>query len=448
MSRSPRFQSEDVDPAPLGKPLTFEFSKRTAKNRFLKAAMTERISSFTPADPSKSGIPSEELINLYRRWGETSIGVILSGNVMIDPLHVEAPGNAVVPRDAPFSGERFEAFTALAKDAESAGSLLIAQVSHPGRQVDQNIQPNPISASDVQLTKEMMGMKFAKPRAASQEDIDNVVEGFAHAAQYLEAAGWSGVELHAAHGYLLSQFLSQTTNLRNDKYGGSLENRSRIIIDIAQRIRQRTKPGFVLGIKLNSVEFQERGFQPEEARELCSLLEKNTFDFVELSGGTFEETGFVHKRESTKKREAFFVEFAEQITPALTKTKAYITGGFRTAGAMVHALDVVDGVGLGRPLTQEPRLVKDILEGKVKGSIRPAYSEDDFGTSVTASGLQIHQIGKDNEPLDMGNEDNVKAFQTAFATFISQVHQGIADLKSGVPGLLNAKQVPYGIIAD
>jgi 2,4-dienoyl-CoA reductase-like NADH-dependent reductase (Old Yellow Enzyme family) len=160
-----------------------------------------------------------------------------------------------------------------------------------------------------------MGMTFEKPRAATAEDIQRIIEGFAHCAEYLEKAGYDGIELHGAHGYLLAQFLSQTTNRRTDKYGGSLENRARLVLEITQEIRKRVKPSFIIGIKFNSVEFQEKGFQPEEAQELARILEENKFDFVELSGGTYEAMAFVHKRESSKKREAFFMEFADMITP-------------------------------------------------------------------------------------------------------------------------------------
>lgn len=131
---------------------------------------------------------------------------------------------------------------------------------------------------------------------------------------------------NTAHGYLLAQFLSPTTNQRTDNYGGSLENRARLILEIAQAVRSRTKPDFIVSIKLNSVEFQDKGFNAEEAKQLCSLLEQNKFDFVELSGGTYQSLAFAHKRESTKKREGFFLEFADLIAPALSKTKVYITG--------------------------------------------------------------------------------------------------------------------------
>jgi 2,4-dienoyl-CoA reductase-like NADH-dependent reductase (Old Yellow Enzyme family) len=146
-----RYQSESSDASPLGKPLKFEFSGKTAKNRFLKAAMTERISSWDPKDFKKRGIPSKNLINVYKRWGEGGFGQILTGNIMIDYDQLEAMGNPIVPRDAEFSGPRFDAFKDLATAAKAHGSLIVGQVSHPGRQVENRINPNPISASDVQL---------------------------------------------------------------------------------------------------------------------------------------------------------------------------------------------------------------------------------------------------------------------------------------------------------
>ena len=164
--------------------------------------MTERLSSWHPKDLPKRGVPSPELINVYRRWGEGGTGVLLTGNVMIEYDHLEYPGNAIIPPGAEFSGERFEAFKKLATEAKKEGSLIVAQVSHPGRQVDARIQPDPVSASDVQLTKSLYGdmMKFAKPHAATKQEIGQLVEKFAHAAEYLEKAGYDGLELHGAHG--------------------------------------------------------------------------------------------------------------------------------------------------------------------------------------------------------------------------------------------------------
>lgn len=290
-----------------------------------------------------------------------------------------------------------------------------------------------------------MGMKFAQPRAATEEDIKNIIEGFSHQAEYLEKAGWDGVQLHGAHGYLLAQFLSPTTNQRTDKYGGSLENRARLILEIAQEIRKRTKPDFILGIKLNSVEFQDKGFTPEEAKEISSLLEQNKFDFIELSGGTYEKLAFnsSHQRESTKKRESFFLEFAEQIVPALSKTKTYVTGGFKTAGAMVHALQTVDGVGLARPVCQEPRLTKDILAGKVKGAILQKIDQENFGITNVAAGTQIRQIGKDQEPIDLSDDKNVEAFQKDMSTWGQALAEDSEKAKYGYIDITSAVPTPY-----
>jgi 2,4-dienoyl-CoA reductase-like NADH-dependent reductase (Old Yellow Enzyme family) len=372
--------------------------------------MTERLSSWDPKNFEARGIPSKNLINVYKRWGEGQIGTILTGNLMIDYNQLEAKGNAIIPPEAKFEGERFEAFETLAAESKKHGSLIIGQVSHPGRQVTTDINSDPVSASDVQLKGSIMGMTFSKPHAASTEEIQKIINGFAHAAEFLHKAGYDGIELHGAHGYLLSQFLSQTTNKRTDKYGGSLENRSRLIMEIADEVQKRVPKSFILSIKINSVEFQDKGFESEECKALCASLEAHHFDFVELSGGTYEELAFTHKRDSTKKREAFFLEFAETIVPALHKTKTYITGGFKTVGAMVGALKTVDGVGLARPVCQEPRLCADILSGKVKGAIKQRLDESNFGITNVAAGTQIRMIGKDQEPIDMSQEEFENAF--------------------------------------
>jgi 2,4-dienoyl-CoA reductase-like NADH-dependent reductase (Old Yellow Enzyme family) len=211
--------------------------------------MTERLSSWDPKDLPKRGIPSENLINVYRRWGEGGLGLILTGNIMIEYDQLEAPGNPIIPHDAPCAGERFHAFREMASVSKAHGSLIVGQVSHPGRQTEQRLQPNPMSASDVQLEGEVMGMHFAKPHAATSEEISQLISSFVHSAEYLHKSGYNGIELHGAHGYLLAQFLSKTTNRRTDAYGGDLAGRSKFILDIARAIREKVpaKTGFMLG---------------------------------------------------------------------------------------------------------------------------------------------------------------------------------------------------------
>lgn len=408
--------------------------------------MTERISSWDPKNFDARGIPSDNLINVYKRWGEGELGTILTGNIMIEFDQLEAAGNPIIPRTAEPKGERFEAFKKLASESKAHGSLVIGQVSHPGRQVGSSIQKNPVSASDVQLEGNVMGMTFEKPHPATEDEIERIMEGFTHAAEYLHAAGYDGIELHGAHGYLLAQFLAHSTNKRTDKYGGSLANRSRLIMEIAQRIHSRVPKDFILGIKINSVEFQEGGFDTNECKELCAALEANKFDFVELSGGTYEELAFMHKRDSTKKREAFFLDFAEAIVPALKQTKTYITGGFKTVGAMVNVLNTVDGVGLARPICQEPRLCADILSGKVKGAIKQRLDENNFGLTNVAAGSQIRMIGKDQEPIDLSQEPYEQAFMKDMGNWSDIMAHDTGMYSYGYIDIESIKPHPYGVI--
>ena len=407
--------------------------------------MTERISSWDPKIFTKRGIPSDNLINVYRRWGEGQSGTIVTGNIMFEFDQLEAAGNPIIPRTEEPKGERFEAFKKLAAASKAHGSLCIGQVSHPGRQVSESIQSDPVSASDVQLEGNLMGMTFGKPHPASLEEIERIIEGFAHAAEYLGAAGFDGIQLHGAHGYLLAQFLALSTNRRTDQYGGSLANRSRIITEIAERIHKRVPESFILGIKINSVEFQKGGFDTKECKELCAALEASRFDFVELSGGTYEELAFTHKRDSTKKREAFFLDFAEAIVPALTKTKTYVTGGFKTVGAMVNALRTVDGIGMARPLCQEPRFCADILSGKVKGAIKQLLDENNFGLTNVAAGSQIRMIGKDQEPIDLSKEENEKAFLKDMGHWSDLMARDTGMYSYGYIEFESIKPHPYGV---
>ncbi|KAK9414482.1 putative NADH:flavin oxidoreductase/NADH oxidase N-terminal domain-containing protein [Seiridium unicorne] len=406
---SSRYESSGVDASPLGAPLEFPVSKRSAINRFLNAAMSEKLATYDETDTSARGIPGKALENLYRKWGEGQWGQILTGNIQVDPAHLEGTGNTVIPVDAPFEGERFEGFKAMATAGKAHGSLMVGQVSHPGRQVPESIQKYPISASDVQLvTDKMGGSSYGKPRAATKEDIEGVIKAFTHAAVYMEKAGFDGIQLHGAHGYLLAQFLSPSTNQRTDSYGGSLENRMRIVLEIAASIRASVSERFILGIKINSVEFQEKGFSPDEAVLLCQALEKAGFDYAETSGGTYESMSFTHRKESTRKREAYFIEFADTIHKAVKTLKIYTTGGFKTVEGMVTALQSVDGVGIGRSAAQDADLPVQILTGKATGVAKFGIDEDNMFIRLLGASRQIKQLSENEKPEDLNDPEVVK----------------------------------------
>jgi 2,4-dienoyl-CoA reductase-like NADH-dependent reductase (Old Yellow Enzyme family) len=301
--------------------------------------------------------------------------------------------------------------------------------------------------ADVIIKMNLGGMTFAKPHAASYEEIQRIINGFAHAAEFLDKAGFDGIQLHGAHGYLLAQFLSPSTNHRTDSYGGSLENRARLILEIAQEIRKRVGSSFILSIKLNSVEFQEKGFSLEDAKALTIMLEENSFDFVELSGGTYESLAFKHERDSTRKREAFFLEFADLITPALTETRTYVTGGFKTVSAMVSALKSVDGIGLARPASQEPRLSRDLLDGKVHGTLKllPGRDADDYMITNLAAGAQLQQIALDQDPIDLSTEENTEAFLRDLQLWMEKMAKDTNMERAGWANIISAQVFPYGM---
>jgi 2,4-dienoyl-CoA reductase-like NADH-dependent reductase (Old Yellow Enzyme family) len=376
--------------------------------------MTERLCHWPTTDNpdiTARGFPSEAYTHLYQRWGEGSIGVIVAGNMMIRYDAVEAFGNPILCDD---HDNRVASFRKVSAAAKAYGSLFIAQLSHPGRQGSATLNPNPVSASDVQLEMAWAGNWFAKPRALTVPEIKEMVRWWGEAARLCYEAGFDGVQIHCAHGYLLAQFLSLTTNKRIDEYGGSFENRCRIIFEIIDEVR-RVVPDrkFIVCVKLNSVEFQPGGQTPEDCRNLCLKLEEAGIDFLDLSGGTFEGRAFEHKKESTRAREAYFIEFAEAIRPMLKKTVLYVTGGFRTASGMAGAVrsEACDGIGIGRPLGAEPYLCKEILEGKVNGAIENFIP---LPKNTQATGSQLHQIGLGHESIsDWSDKDEVQRWLDA-----------------------------------
>ena len=208
-----RVKGPGVDVSPLSDSITFPYSGRTAKNRFLKAPMTERLCLWNKdgEDISARGFPSEEYTRLYERWGEGEIGIIVAGNVMLRYDALEAYGNPILPDN---HDGRVEAFRKVAEGAKKHGSLFIAQLSHPGRQGGAALNPNPVSASDVQLKIAWAGNTFNPPRALTVPEIKDLVKQWGEVAFLCYQAGFDGVQVHMAHGYLLAQFLSLTTNKR------------------------------------------------------------------------------------------------------------------------------------------------------------------------------------------------------------------------------------------
>lgn len=345
-----------------------------------------------------------------------SFGIIATGNIAIEYDMMNLVGEMIITlADVPTSEDpRFEAFRALAAAAKADGSLILGEVAHPGGQLFARIRKDTIAPSAIQIPPRELYGSYATPREATQSDIDHVVDSFAHAATNLAAAGFDGVALHGGHGYLLAQFLSPRFNKRTNGYGGPLANRIRIVLEIAGATRRAVPKYFVMALKLNSVEFQEGGMTPDQAREMCAAFSEAGFDFIELRGGNWEDFGMTWDRESTKRLEAFFLEFADAVVPGLgpapRKTKAFVTGGLRWAAGVVDALGTVDGVGLARPAAQGPRIAQDILEGRISSAIRPVSGLEDLGRVSRLAGTQLTQVARGEEPFDASDEEQAKGY--------------------------------------
>lgn len=358
---------------PLSEPLVLPCGV-TLPNRLVKAAMTEGLS--TPQNTV-----SPELITLYNAWSEGGAGLLITGNVMVDRRYLEAAGNVVI--DGKQSQSALEGLSRMAEAGKTSGSKIVMQISHAGRQTPKAVCERPVAPSAVPL--DMPGRSiapFGNPRALTTEEVDDVVARFVNAITVAEQTGFDGVQVHGAHGYLISQFLSPRTNQRTDKWGGSLENRARLLLEIIRQARQSVKQGFAIGVKLNSADFQQGGFSHEDCLEVVDWLNAEQVDFIEISGGNYEQPQMMgvdfgappehdgRLAASTQAREAYFVDYAKSVS-ARTNAPVMATGGFRTRAAMEAALTsgMVDLVGLARPLCAEPDLCTRLLSGEAMAAL-------------------------------------------------------------------------------
>ena len=320
-------------------------------NRLSKAAMTEGLAT---AD----GLPTAELARLYGLWSDGGAGMLLSGNIIVDKDHLERPGNVVI--DRPPSEEMQGALKRWADAATRNGNHFWAQISHAGRQTQKLVNPNPKAPSAVKLG--LPGGQFGEPVVLTSVEIEEIIVRFGICAAAVKEAGFTGVQIHAAHGYLLSQFLSPRSNLRTDEYGGDLANRARVLLAVVASVRAAVGPDFPVAVKLNSADFQKGGFAFEESLQVAQWLQEASIDLIEISGGTYEQPKLLglsgmeeeekqNVAESTLMREAYFVDFAVAMGEKVN-VPLMVTGGFRQRAAMEQALQSgsADVIGLGRPM--------------------------------------------------------------------------------------------------
>lgn len=321
-------------------------------NRLAKSALSETLGTMdnrvTPA-----------LVRLYERWAKGGTGLLITGNIMVDRRALGEPGNVVIEDD-----RDLVLLKAMADGVAHHGSRLWAQINHPGKQSPKGLNRENVSPSAIPFGKQMQAF-FDTPRELTEPEILDIIARFGRAAGIVKQAGFHGVQIHGAHGYLVSQFLSPKHNVRTDAWGGSAENRRRFVLAVYQAMRDAVGPDFPIGIKLNSADFQRGGFTEEESLATIQALAAVGIDLVEISGGTYEAPAMAGKKTSTIEREAYFLEFAEKVRQHIS-TPLMVTGGFRTLSAMGKALNsgAMDIVGLGRPLCIEPDAPLRLLAGE------------------------------------------------------------------------------------
>lgn len=324
------------------------------KNRLFKSAMSEQLGT-------REHNPKPGLAKLYGRWAKGGIGLSMTGNIMIDRKALGEPKNVVLDEQSDLTE-----FKKWATAGKENGSHVWAQLNHPGKQIPNFIVDVPVAPSAIALTR---GLEkgFNKPRALLEEEILAIINKFATSSKLAKEAGFTGVQIHGAHGYLVSQFLSPRHNQREDQWGGSLENRMRFVLSIYNAIREQVGADFSIGIKLNSADFMKGGFTEEDSMQVVKTLADAGIDLIEISGGSYENPSMMGSdaKDSTIQREAYFLDYAEKVR-SLVDTPLVVTGGFRSSKAMNAALEsgATDFVGIARTTCVDPdfpnKLIADI----------------------------------------------------------------------------------------
>ncbi|WP_336791281.1 NADH:flavin oxidoreductase/NADH oxidase family protein [Gordonia malaquae] len=387
-------------------------------NRLAKAAMEENMAVF-------GQLPDESLFRLYRRWSEGGAGLLITGNVMVHAEALTGPAGVVLNNDSPI-----EPFREWASAAKSGGSQVWMQVNHPGRQVRADMPGVAWGPSAVRVELGKNTKRFAQPVAMTEEQIHQTVTRFADTAARAEEAGFDGVEVHAAHGYLLSQFLSPLSNRRDDDWGGPLENRARLLLDIVRAVRARVSPTFAVAVKLNSADFQRGGFDADDAATVIEMLAPLGVDAVELSGGSYEAPAMTGQAgdERSRSREAYFLSLAEELA-ASSPLPLMLTGGVvRRSVAEEVLAGGVDIVGMGTALAMNPELPNqwrhNADEAVAVAPVRIADKAVASAASMARVRRQLRRLGKGRSPRPGTDPKIALVIETILQSFALRRYRG------------------------
>ncbi len=317
-------------------------------NRLAKAAMEENMAI-------DDHLPGDAIFRLYETWAKGGVGLIITGNVMVYHGAMTGPGGIALEQNTPL-----EPFKKWAKAAQYQTSQVWMQINHPGRQVYAAMGGKVLSPSDIPLDLGKHSKLFGQPKAMNEAEIADLIERFTITAKRAIEAGFNGIQIHAAHGYLLSQFLSPLTNKRTDQWGGSLENRARLLIDIVKSVRAAVPSTTAISVKLNSADFQRGGFDASDALAVVKMLDGLSVDLVELSGGSYESPAMQGQTADgrTLEREAYFLEFAKDIAQQASMPIMTTGGIVRLSVAETVLKNNVAMVGMASALAFNPNLPK------------------------------------------------------------------------------------------
>ncbi|MBP8099841.1 MAG: NADH:flavin oxidoreductase/NADH oxidase family protein [Acinetobacter sp.] len=336
---------------------TIQIKNTHFKNRLIKGAMSEALAN-------TAGQPNHLHFGLYQAWAKGGLGCAITGNVMVDIRAKNEPGVVAVESDRDLA-----LLQQWANVGKQHGMVQLVQLSHPGRQCPKGLNKETVAPSAVPFSP-MLATTFGTPRALREDEILDIIQRFATSAQVCEQAGFEGVQLHGAHGYLISQFLSPLTNKRQDQWGGSIENRMRFLLEVYTAVRKATSENFIISVKLNSADFQRGGISEEDVVTVFKAIDDAGIDLIEISGGSYEAPAMAGAKEDKRKastiaREAYFLDFAEKIRKQV-KCHLMVTGGFRTVEGMNAALDsgACEFVGIARPFAVETDLANRLIAGQ------------------------------------------------------------------------------------
>ncbi|NDK23455.1 NADH:flavin oxidoreductase/NADH oxidase family protein [Streptomyces sp. TR1341] len=358
-------------------------SGHVLNNRIAKAAMEENMAA-------DGQLPGKELFGLYRRWAAGGAGLLITGNVMVHAEALTGPAGVVLDDAAPL-----EPFAEWAEAGRSGGGTIWMQINHPGRQIGSDMPGVVWGPSAVGVDLGRHSSRFGRPVAMTPEQIRATVNRYAVTARRAEQAGFDGVEVHAAHGYLLSQFLSPLVNKRTDQWGGPLENRARMLLDVVRAVRAAVSPSFAVAVKLNSADFQRGGFDADDARQVIEMLAPLGVDLVELSGGSYESPAMSGRPADarTQAREAYFLDLAKDLVTT-SPLPLMLTGGITRRDTAERVLDSgVALVGMGTALAVTPDLPERWRQGREAAArLRPVTWSDKALAAAAGMAQVRHQM--------------------------------------------------------